>query len=223
MRLAGACSARLPESALESMPRTPTAPPLPQPAPRRRLARHERARQLLDVSWALLRAEGADALTLGRLAEEAGVTKPVVYDHFGTREGLLAALYQDFDVRQTAVMDAAIAAARATLKDKAGAIAAAYVRCVLTQGREIPQVLAALQGSPEMAAVKRQYQEVFIAKCQAILAPFAGAQGLPRAGMWALLGAADALSDAAVAGDISEAAAQAELFETIVAMVKRSR
>lgn len=187
------------------------------------MARSERARQLLDVAWTLLRAEGADALTLGRLAEEAGVTKPVVYDHFGTREGLLAALYQDFDVRQTAVVDAAIAAARPTFKDKAGAIAAAYVQCVLTQGSEIPQVLAALQGSPEMAAVKRQYQEAFIAKCQAILAPFAGGQGLARAGMWAMLGAADALSDAAVGGDITEEAAQAELFETIVAMVKRSK
>ncbi|MFN9476567.1 TetR/AcrR family transcriptional regulator [Acidovorax sp.] len=205
------------------MPRTPPAAPPPEPAPRRRMARHERARQLLDVAWALLRAEGADALSLGRLAEEAGVTKPVVYDHFGTREGLLAALYQDFDVRQTAVMDAAIAAARPTLKDKAGAIAAAYVRCVLTQGREIPQVLAALQGSPEMAAVKRQYQEVFIAKCLAILAPFAGEQGLARAGLWAVLGAADALSDAAVVGDISAQAAQAELFETIVSMVKRAK
>lgn len=205
------------------MPRKPTAALPPEPAPRRRLARHERLRQLLDVAWGLLRAEGADALTLGRLAEDAGVTKPVVYDHFGTREGLLAALYQDFDVRQTAVMDAAIAAARPTLKDKAGAIAAAYVQCVLTQGSEIPQVLAALQGSPEMSAVKRQYQEVFIAKCQAILAPFVGAQGLPRAGLWAMLGAADALSDAAVGGDITEEAAQAELFETIVAMVKRVR
>lgn len=187
------------------------------------MARHERARQLLDVAWALLRAEGADALSLGRLAEEAGVTKPVVYDHFGTREGLLAALYQDFDVRQTAVMDAAIAVAQPSLKGKAGAIAAAYVRCVLTQGREIPQVLAALHGSPEMAAVKREYQEAFIAKCLAILAPFAGARGLARAGMWAVLGAADALSDAAVGGDISEDEAREELFETVLALVRRSR
>ena len=204
------------------MPRQPTPAPPPEPAPRRRLARHERLRQLLDVAWGLLRAEGADALTLGRLAEEAGVTKPVVYDHFGTREGLLAALYQDFDVRQTAVVDAAIAAARPSLKDKSAAIAAAYVQCVLTQGSEIPQVLAALQGSPEMAAVKRQYQEAFIAKCQAILAPFAGEQGLARAGMWAMLGAADALSDAAVGGDITDVQARDELQQTIMAMVRRS-
>ena len=76
--------------------------------PRRRLSREDRQRQLLDVAWQLVRAEGTDALTLGRLAEHAGVTKPVVYDHFSTRSGLLAALYQDFDARQTALMDAAL-------------------------------------------------------------------------------------------------------------------
>lgn len=76
--------------------------------PRRRLSREERQRQLLDVAWRLVREEGTEALTLGRLAEQAGVTKPVVYDHFGTRPGLLAALYQEFDARQTTLMDAAL-------------------------------------------------------------------------------------------------------------------
>ncbi|MCY1515304.1 Bacterial regulatory protein, tetR family [compost metagenome] len=198
-------------------------PVAPKDSPRRRLSREERLRQLLDVSWKLVAAEGTDALTLGRLAEEAGVTKPVVYDHFGTRNGLLAALYQDFDARQTALIDAAIAASKPSLKDKAGVIAGSYVDCVLTQGREIPEVLAALSGSPELAAVKRQYQQAFIGKCQNILAPFAGPQGVPLAGLWAMLGAADALSHAAVAGDISEAQARDELQETILAMVKRAK
>lgn len=195
----------------------------PKDAPRRRLSRGERLRQLLDVSWKLIGAEGTDALTLGRLAIEAGVTKPVVYDHFNTRNGLLAALYQDFDLRQTEIFDSAVAAAKANLKDKAGVIAASYVECVLTQGREIPEVLAALSGSPELAAVKRQYQQAFIDKCQKILAPYAGAQGIPAASLWAMLGAADALSHAAVAGDISEGQARDELQETILAMVKRSK
>lgn len=192
-------------------------------APRRRLSRDERLCQLLDVSWQLINTEGTDALTLGRLADAAGVTKPVVYDHFGTRNGLLAALYQDFDLRQTAVMDAAIAASNPTLKDKAGVIASSYVECVLTQGREIPGVLAALGGSPELAAVKRQYQKAFLKKCQTILAPYAGSQGVSLASLWAMLGAADALSQAAVTGDISEQQARDELQETILAMVNRSK
>src|SRR5690606_6186042 len=129
----------------------------------------------------------------------------------------------DFDARQTAVMDAAVGASRPTLKDKAQVIAASYVACVLTQGREIPGVLAALGGSPELAALKRQYQQAFIEKCQATLAPFAGPQGVPLAGLWAMLGAADALSQAAVGGDISEEQARDELRETIIAMVRRKR
>lgn len=192
------------------------------PVPRRRLPREERTRQLLDVSWKLVNDEGSDALTLGRLAEEAGVAKPVVYDHFGTRNGLLLALYRDFDVRQGTLINAAIAAAEPTLDDKARVIAASYVACVLTQGREIPGVLAALSGSPELAEVKRQYQRVFITKCQQILAPFAGPQGISSASLWGMLGAADALSHAAVSGDVSEGEARSELARTIVDLVKRS-
>jgi len=205
---------------MSSQNRTPAAT---QNSPRRRLPREERLRQLLDVSWGLIREEGTDALTLGRLADAAGVTKPVVYGHFGTRNGLLAALYQDFDVRQTAVIDAAIAASQPSLQDKARIIAASYVDCVLAQGREIPDVLAALGGSPELATVKRHYQQAFIEKCQTLFAPFAGSHGVSTAGLWGMLGAADALAQAAVAGDISEEQARGELQETILAMVKRSK
>lgn len=194
----------------------------PAPAPRRRLPKAARLRQLLDVSWKLISDEGTDALTLGRLAEAAGISKPVVYDHFGTRNGLLAALYQDFDVRQTAIIDAAVAASKPTLKDKAGVVANSYIDCVLTQGREIPGVLAALDGSPEIAAVKRQYQLVFIEKCQKIFSPFAHPRTVSLASLWAMLGAADSLSHAAVAGEITEAQAREELFQTLLHMVKRS-
>ncbi|MEI2415117.1 TetR/AcrR family transcriptional regulator [Orrella sp. JC864] len=193
------------------------------PPTRHRLPREARTRQLLDVSWALIGQAGTDALTLGRLAEAAGVTKPVVYDHFGSRNGLLAALYQDYDARQTALMDAAIEAARPTLSEKARVIASSYVDCVLTQGREIQDVLAALSGSPELSAVKRQYQQAYIEKCAAILAPYAGPQGLSPASLWAMLGAADALSEAAAAGNITEAQARHELRHTILAMVRRSK
>lgn len=189
---------------------------------RRRLPREARTRQLLEASWTLIRDEGTDALTLGRLAEVAGITKPVVYDHFGTRNGLLAALYEDYDIRQTALFDAAVAAAKPNVQDKARVIASAYVDCVLTQGREIQGVLAALSGSPELAAVKRQYQEAFIRKCAGIFAPFAGPEGVSTASLWAMLGAADALSDAAVVGDITEAQAKEELRQTILGMVQRS-
>lgn len=190
--------------------------------PRRRLTRQERHRQLLDVAWRLVRDEGTEALTLGRLAEQSDVTKPVVYDHFGTRGGLLAALYQEFDARQTALMDAALAASDPSLSGIATVIASSYVDCVLLQGREIPGVIAALAGSPELEKIKRDYEVTFIEKCRAVLTPFAGTGVIAPAGLWAMLGAAEALSHAAATGEITAAAAQHELFETIVAMVARA-
>jgi AcrR family transcriptional regulator len=190
------------------------------PTPRRRLSREDRLRQLLDVAWQLVRDEGTEALTLGRLAELAGVTKPVVYDHFVTRAGLLAALYQDFDARQDRVFSERIEASGATLEDRAWVIAASYVECVLLQGREIPGVIAALSSSPELESLKREYEVIFLDKCRDALSPFGR---VSQAGLRAMLGAAEALSQAAVSGEISREEAQQELLETILAMVNRAR
>ncbi|WEX73890.1 TetR/AcrR family transcriptional regulator [Sinorhizobium numidicum] len=191
--------------------------------PRRRLSREDRHRQLLDVAWRLIREGGTEALTLGRLAEHAGVTKPVVYDHFAARPELLAALYREFDSRQTELMDSALQASEPTLESRAAVIASSYVDCVLLQGREIPGVIAALAGSPELEKIKREYEVAFIEKCRVVLSPFAGADAIASPGLWGMLGAAEALSHAAATGEITAAQAQHELFQTILAMVARSK
>lgn len=192
------------------------------PEPRRRLSRQDRRRQLVDVAWSIIRAEGTEALTLPRLAEQAGVAKPVVYDHFATRPALLVALYQEFDTHQTALMDAAFQASEPTLPSRAMVIASSYVDCVLEQGREIPGVISALAGSPELARVKRDYEAVFMEKCRTLLAPFAPAGTVAASGLLAMLGAAEALSFAAASGDITPDEAKDELFQTILAMVARN-
>ncbi|CAI8742092.1 TetR/AcrR family transcriptional regulator [Pseudomonas sp. IT-93MI4] len=190
--------------------------------PRRRLSREDRNRQLLDVAWQIIRAEGTDALTLGYLADKAGVTKPVVYDHFTTRSGLLAVLYRDFDTRQTAVMDAAIDQCPPTLIDTATVIATAYVDCVLLQGNEIPGVIAALGSTPELEKIKRDYEAIFLEKCRSVLQPLAAGGEITQAGLRAMLGAAEALSNAAASAEISAGQATDELIATIIAMVERA-
>lgn len=195
---------------------TPAAPP------RRRLTRDDRNRQLLGAARALIRAEGSDALSLGRLAEVAGVTKPVVYDHFGTRAGLLLALYEEFDARQTQLMDEALRQSGATLPQRANVIAASYVACVIEQGRELPGVMAALAGSPELDEVRRDWEARFIHTCRDALAPFTdGELGSPA--LRAMRGAAEALSYAAAHGEITAAQAEEELTAVIVSMVERRR
>lgn len=191
------------------------------PSTRRRLSREERQAQLIDTAQRLVREAGTDALTLGRLAQEAGVTKPVVYDHFGTRDGLLVALYRDYDTRQNATLEAALAACGPGLAERAEVIASAYVRCVLTQGQEIPGVAAALAGAPGMDALKRSYQMDFIAKCRSVFEPFARGGRLTLASLWAMLGAADAVSDAAARGEITAEEAAEELCRSIISMVDR--
>lgn len=193
-----------------------------EPARRIRLTRDQRHRQLIDVAWKIIRDDGTDALTLGRLAEKAGVTKPVVYDQFGSREGLLARLYQEFDANQTAIMDEALLACEARLTDVAAVIASSYVNCVSRQGQEIPGIVAALAGSPELALIKKQYEQGLLEKCMTLLNPFANKGIISSASLWAMLGAAEALSNASANGDITSDEATAELVTIIVAMVERA-
>lgn len=186
---------------------------------RQRLSRAERYGQLIAVAWALVRTEGADALTLGRLAERAGVAKPVVYSHFGSRAALLAALFTEFDDRQTLMLEEHLDAAEVSLPGRAGAIADAYVECTLAQGRELTGVLAALEGSPELEQVKRESERAYSERCRDILTPFAGADGVRPASLTAVFGAADALSHAAVTGALPSGHAKEELAALIVTVV----
>lgn len=48
---------------------------------------------LLSVAYRVLEEEGASALTTRRVCEEAGVTMPTLYHHFGNRDGLLSAVH----------------------------------------------------------------------------------------------------------------------------------
>ncbi|WP_072805019.1 TetR/AcrR family transcriptional regulator [Rhodococcoides yunnanense] len=189
---------------------------------RTRLSRADRYDQLIEVSWGLVRREGADALTLGRLAEHAGVAKPVVYSHFPSRAELLAALFREFDGRQTVMLEEYLNAAERTLAGRAGAIADSYVGCVLAQGRELTGVLAALEGSPELERVKRESEHAYAEKCRAVLAPFVGSEGVSTASLTAIFGAAESLSHAAAASALTPEQARSELAALIVAVVDRA-
>jgi AcrR family transcriptional regulator len=59
---------------------------------RRRLPREQRALQLVAVADAVFSERGVGSSSMTEIAERAGVTKPVLYDHFGSKDGLLAAV-----------------------------------------------------------------------------------------------------------------------------------
>ena len=72
-----------------------------------RLPRHERRRQLLDAALEVFVSQGYHAAAMDDIAERAGVSKPVLYQHFpGKLELYLALLDQSVDELVATVRDA---------------------------------------------------------------------------------------------------------------------
>lgn len=63
-------------------------------------------RELLTAAEALLAEDGAEALSVRRVAEAAGTTARAIYSVFGSKEGLLQALYREAFIALTADLDA---------------------------------------------------------------------------------------------------------------------
>lgn len=59
-------------------------------AERTRMSGTERREQLLDVGRKLFAEKGFESVSVEEIAAKAGVSKPVVYEHFGGKEGLYA-------------------------------------------------------------------------------------------------------------------------------------
>jgi AcrR family transcriptional regulator len=64
-----------------------------------RMSGKERREQLLDIGRSLFASKGFDGTSVEEIAEKAGVSKPVVYEHFGGKEGLYAVVV-DREVRR---------------------------------------------------------------------------------------------------------------------------
>jgi len=70
---------------------------------RKRLSAGERRAQLIDVGRAVFAERGYDGTAVEEIAERAGISKPVVYEHFGGKEGLYAVIV---DREMASVIDA---------------------------------------------------------------------------------------------------------------------
>jgi AcrR family transcriptional regulator len=173
-----------------------------------RLSKAERRRQLLETALAIVREEGADRLTLGHLAARAGVSKPIAYEHFGTRSGLLIELYRMIDRQQTAALREALTADPRGLDAIAGVLASAYMHCYADTSGEWHAIGAALSGSEEMGAI---HQEMVDGSVQLFIAALEPHSDLPPALLHhrctGLVGAGEALSASMVRGECSEAQA----------------
>jgi AcrR family transcriptional regulator len=99
-----------------------------------RLPRHERRRQLLDAALEVFVQRGYHAAAMDEIAERAGVSKPVLYQHFpGKLELYLALLDESVDGLVETVKEAL----RSTTENKqrVGATFGAYFEFVGGQGQ----------------------------------------------------------------------------------------
>ena len=79
---------------------------------RTRLDREARRRQLVDAAAAVLDGRDAAKVTFEEIADAAGVSRALVYDYFGDRQGLLDAVYEQAYDRLRAKVDAAVVSSR---------------------------------------------------------------------------------------------------------------
>lgn len=174
----------------------------------RRLSHADRHVQLLDAAMSIVRADGADALTLARVAEVAGVSKPVVYEHFETRSGLLKALYRRIDAQQSQAAQAMLTERARTLEGTVQLLSTAYVDCVLHIGMEFGSVTAALSAITELEDLVRdgreRYAEIYLEALRQFL-PTPGADASTV--MLGVIGAAETLSREVTAGRLERASA----------------
>ena len=76
-----------------------------------RLPAPARREQILDVALTVFATTGYHGASMNDVAEAAGVTKPVLYQHFGSKDGLYQAVLTDIGTRLRARIEAGVAAA----------------------------------------------------------------------------------------------------------------
>jgi AcrR family transcriptional regulator len=63
-------------------------------ATRKRLSEAERRKVILSAATHVVAERGAEAASISEIADRAGITRPIVYDHFPTKQDIILALIE---------------------------------------------------------------------------------------------------------------------------------
>lgn len=208
-------------------PRTPTgaragrrADAQPRPARRPYLRSEDRRRQLLQVATGIAGREGVEQLTIVGLANAAGVSRQLVYDHFSDLPTLVAAMI----MFHFAAVDAAMAR---TAEPDAGrdpletaAEAARRFLALSPEDRHILRSLMTHTDAPghELHALAIELRERSIGRWLPIVCPGRGAAG--RARTWATVQALQGLGDLVSTGVLTVEQALAEFLAIVSATLR---
>ncbi|AUX93548.1 TetR/AcrR family transcriptional regulator [Mixta gaviniae] len=185
-------------------------------SPVKRLTKAERRQQLLETALLIVREEYLDSLTLGRLAERAGVSKPVVYDHFPTRSALLIELYKWIDTERVSTFAEMMSKTHKNAQETTEILASAYILCAADKKGEFHVIGAALAGSEEKTRVFQELLDNCVAMFVSVLAPHVdiSPKSLQQLCI-GLVGAGEALSVAISRGHMQHEEA-VEAFTTLI-------
>ncbi|TMM10879.1 MAG: TetR/AcrR family transcriptional regulator [Actinobacteria bacterium] len=133
-----------------------TAPDRADPGRGPRLPAAERRRQLLDVALEAFAANGFHVTSMDDIAEAAGVTKPVLYQHFRSKRALYLELLDDVGARLMEAITKATATATGP-RQQVEAGFAAYFRFVAVHENAFRLLFGSLARRDEefSAAVRR--------------------------------------------------------------------
>jgi AcrR family transcriptional regulator len=125
----------------------------------KRLPADRRRQQLLDVALILFAERGFNATTMDDTAEAAGVTKPLLYQHFDSKRALYLELVDSVATTMLEAIGKAVAAADGPRQQVEGGFAA-YFHLVVTH----PEAFNLLFGSnvpndPELSRAVRSVQD----------------------------------------------------------------
>jgi AcrR family transcriptional regulator len=126
----------------------------------KRLRAEHRRQQLLDVALRLFAARGFKATTMDDIAEAAGVTKPLLYQHFASKRALYLELVEGVAASMLEALGKAVAAADGPRQQVEGGFAA-YFDLVVTHadafallfGSEVPN-------DPELSQAVRHVEDM---------------------------------------------------------------
>jgi AcrR family transcriptional regulator len=135
--------------------------------PRKRLPAPRRRRQLLEVALDCFAAGGFHSTSMEEIADAAGVTKPVLYQHFGSKQVLYLELLEMVGAE---LLDAVVAAATA-------------------EGEPYPRVLAGFRAYFQFVAERTSGFQLLFGSGARLADEFADAVGALEAGVAATIGA----------------------------------
>lgn len=142
-----------------------------------RLGRTERRAQLVQAARAVFVTQGFHATSMDDIADKAGVSKPVLYQHFPSKLALYQALLRESAAEMVRRVEGAIAASddNAVRVDKA---VAAYFAFVADEGQAFRLVFESdLRDEPDIAAIVDDATESCIAAISDTITADTGADG----------------------------------------------